>query len=254
MSERSQIALVWWAIVFAVIYGAVLWLLLDMVPPPTAKLTATQIAHWYALRHTQIRIGAVIASWTSAFMMPLSIVVGVQMARQEGASKVWSITTVASGCMMSIFLVLPPLFWGTAAFTVRHNPEITQLMHQLGMLTLTTTDQYYVFMWVAIVVICLLPTRITHSPFPRWLGYFTAWIAVMFEAGAFAFLPRSGPFAWNGLLVFWSPLTLFGLWIGVMSYLLFGALRGQLEEEAAAEPAVQRSGAEVWQSVPQGAS
>ena len=54
MSERSQTILVWWAVVFAVIYGIVLWLLLDMVPPPSAKLSATQIAHWYAERHTQI--------------------------------------------------------------------------------------------------------------------------------------------------------------------------------------------------------
>jgi hypothetical protein len=145
--------------------------------------------------------------------------------------------TISGGVMMSIFLVLPPLFWGVAAFTPHRDPQATALMHELGMLTLTTTDQYYVFMWVAIVVICFLPTSVTHSPFPRWFGYFTAWIALMFEAGAFAFLPRTGPFAWNGLLVFWSPLTLFGLWIGVMSYLLLTNLKRQ-REEAQQEAAV----------------
>ena len=41
---------------------------------------------------------------------------------------------------------------------------------------------------------------------------------------------KIGPFAWNGLLVFWSPLTLFGLWIAVMCYLLLGALRRQRDE------------------------
>jgi hypothetical protein len=230
MSERSQSILVWWAIVFAVIYGVVLWLLLDMVPPPTAKLSATQIAHWYAVRHTKIRIGAVIASWTSAFMVPLSIVVAAQMSRQERGQKVWSVMTVVGGGLMSIFLVLPPLFWGVAAFTPTRAPQITAIMHELGMLTLTTTDQYYVFMWVAVVVICLLPVSVTNSPFPRWFGYLSAWIALMFEAGAFAFLPRTGPFAWNGLLVFWVPLTLFGAWIAVMSRLLLVALKRQRQE------------------------
>jgi hypothetical protein len=230
MSERSQTILVCWAVVFAVIYGIVLWLLLDMVPPPTPKLSATQIAHWYAVRHTQIRIGAVIASWTSAFMVPLAIVVAAQMSRQETGRKVWSAMTICGGTLMSIFLVLPPLFWGVAAFTPSRAPQITAIMHELGMLTLTTTDQYYVFMWVAVVVICWLPTSISHSPFPRWFGYLTAWIAVMFEAGAFAFLPRTGPLAWNGLMVFWLPLTLFGLWIAVMCNLLLRALKRQREE------------------------
>lgn len=235
MSTRSQKALIWWAIVFAAIYGLALWLLLDMVPPPTPKLSATQIAHWYAVRHTKIRIGAVIASWTSAFMVPLSIVIGVQMWRQEGGRKVWSIATFVNGGLMSIFLVLPPLFWGVAAFTPARDPQVTSIMHELGVLTLTTTDQYYIFMWVGITVVALLPTRVTNSPFPRWYGYFTAWTAFMFEAGAIAFLPRTGPFAWNGLLVFWSPLTLFGLWIAVTCNRLLHAINLQ-DREHAAEP------------------
>jgi hypothetical protein len=237
MAERSQQVLVWWALIFTAIYGTALMFLLDMIPPPSPKLTAAEISQWYADRHDEVRIGAVICGWTGAFMLPLSIVIAIQMARQE-LSKVWTVTTVAAGAMMSIFLVLPPLFWGVAAFTPSRSPEVTSIMHELGMLTLTTTDQYYIFMWVAIVVICLVPTTVRHSPFPRWFGYFTAWIALMFEAGAIAFLPRTGPFAWNGLLVFWSPLTLFGLWIGVMSFLLLRALKRQREE--AAVDAVER--------------
>jgi hypothetical protein len=233
MSERSQKVLVWWAIIFAVIYGVALGLLLNMIPPPSAKLDALQVAHWYAVRHTKIRIGAVIASWASAFMVPLSIVVAAQMARQERGTKVWSACVYMGGGLMSIFLVLPPLFWGVAAFSPHRAPQVTDIMHQLGMLTLTTTDQYYVFMWVAVSVICFLPAGVKHSPFPRWFGYFNAWTAIMFEAGAFAFLPKTGPFAWNGLLVYWTPLTLFGLWIAVMSYLLLTNLNKQKVESDA---------------------
>ena len=49
----------------------------------------------------------------------------------------------------------------------------------------------------------------------------------MFEAGAIAFIPRTGPFAWNGLLVFWSPLTLFSVWIIVQCYLVLHNLNEQ---------------------------
>jgi hypothetical protein len=222
--------MLWWAIAFAVIFGVALAFLFNMIPPPSPKLSAVQVAHWYAVRHTKIRLGAVIASWTSAFMVPLTVVIAAQMAREEGGTKPWTILTVCSGALMSIFLVLPPLFWGVAAFTPARDPQITTTMHELGTLTLVTTDQFYIFMWVAIAVLCFLPKRVVNSPFPRWFGYFTAWTAFMFEAGAIAFFPRTGPFAWNGLLVFWSPLTLFGLWIAVACYLLFGALRRQQEE------------------------
>jgi hypothetical protein len=58
----------------------------------------------------------------------------------------------------------------------------------------------------------------------------------MFEAGAIAFIPRSGPFARNGLLVFWSPLTLFSAWVGIQSYLVFKALNAQEAAPASAAP------------------
>jgi hypothetical protein len=232
LSLRSQKVLIWWTIIFTAIYGLALRFLLHMMPPPTAKWSAAQIAQFYTDHSTEIKWGATIAGWTSAFFVPLAIVVGIQLYRHERGRPVWSIVAVANGVIMSIFLVLPPLFWGVAAFTPTRPAEVTAIMHELGTLTLTTTDQYYIFMWVAVVVVCLAPNKVVHSPFPRWYGYFTAWTALMFEAGAIAFLTRGGPFAWNGLLVFWSPLTLFGAWIAVTATLLLKSLNKQIADEA----------------------
>lgn len=121
-------------------------------------------------------------------------------------------------------------------------------MHELATLTLTTTDQYYIFMWVAVTVICLRPATqlVKHNPFPRWWGWMSLWITIMFEAGAIAFIPRSGPFAWNGLLVFWSPLTLFATWITVQSFLTFRALRLQAAENDPAPITDPREAATVF--------
>jgi hypothetical protein len=238
VNGRSQIVMVWWGLIFMIIYGLVLWLLLHMVPLPRATMSVDEIAAFYRKHDTTIKWGAVIESFTSAFMLPLSVVIAVQLARTEKGRPVWAILSCCSGVMMSIFLVLPPLFWGVAAYSSNRAPEVTALMHELGNLTLVTTDQFYIFMWVAITVICLRPTTVANSPFPRWMGYFTAWSALMFEAGAFAFLPRTGPFAWNGLLVFWSPFTIFGIWIIVMSVLLLQAIKRQIQDETSGEMSI----------------
>lgn len=233
-SVRSQRIILWWGIAMAITFGFAFVFLLQQVPTKNPNWTAEQVAAFYAENQTKIKWGAVIASWTSAFMMPILAVVTVQMARVEtGGMKIWSALSLVSGAMMSLFLMLPPMFWGVAAYTApRKDPEVTALMHELGTITLTTTDQYYIFIWVAITVMCLRPATalIKHNPFPRWWGYGSLWIAFMFEAGAPAFIPRSGPFAWNGLLVFWSPLSLFTVWICIQSWLTFRALRGQRED------------------------
>jgi len=47
---------------------------------------------------------------------------------------------------------------------------------------------------------------------------------------ALIFATIFGVFAWNGLLVFWSPLSLFGVWIVVMAVLLFRAINAQIAD------------------------
>jgi hypothetical protein len=166
-------------------------------------------------------------------MVPIAVVVAIQIARHEDGKPVWASLALAGGALMSIPLMLPPIFWGVAAFTPTRAPEVTAIMHELAMLTFVTTDQYYIFMWVAIAFVALIPNTVAYTPFPRWFGYYTAWTALMFEAGAIAFLTRSGPFAWNGLLAFWSPVVTFFAWMIVLAVLLFRAIASHDEVQSA---------------------
>ncbi|MEC9359709.1 MAG: hypothetical protein VX836_17795 [Pseudomonadota bacterium] len=236
MSERAQTIMIYWGLIFMWSYGAVLWGMLDMMPPPTATLTPEQVAAFYADNNLSIRLGAVMASWISAFMVPIAVVISLQMRRLENGIPAWSILQFAGGIMMSLFLVLPPLFWGVAAFSPERMPEVTALMHELGTLTLVTTDQYFIFQMVPIAYISLTQKVDVDSPFPRWIGYFTIWAALMFEVGALAFIPKTGPFAWNGLLVYWFPLSIFGVWVTVLSVSLLKAIGRQRRAAAAENP------------------
>jgi hypothetical protein len=235
MSERGQVILLWWGLIMMYIFGFTLWLGFDMVGPPSPKLTPDQVAAFYATDNLAKRLAAMITSWCSAFAVPIQIVAAIQVARLEklkGSNMpVWGIATFAAGILMSIFLVLPPLFWGVAAYTPGRPAEVTTLMHELGMLTLTTTDQFYIFGMVAITYVSLaISSHDKLSPYPRWMGYFTIWAAIAFEVGAFAFIPKSGPFSWNGVVVFWMPFVVYGLWITVLCVMLLKAIKLQAVE------------------------
>ncbi len=239
MTHRSQIIIIIWALVFMVIYGLTLWQLLHMWPPPSASWSAEQVAEFYRENSLDIRIGAMVASWCSAFMIPFSAVVAVQMRRLEKGLPVWTYLHFAGGITMSMFLVLPPIFFGVAAYTPERSPDVTQLMHEFGLLTLVTTDQYYIFMMISIAVISLT-TRDELTAFPRWLGYYTLWAALAFEVGALAFIPKSGPFSWNGLMVFWMPISVFGSWVIVTCIVMMRAIKAQQRaEESRSEVPVQ---------------
>lgn len=234
MNFRTQKVLLYWGWAFMAIFGAVLWGLLKMMPPPSAALSAVDVAAFYTQNSLDIRIGAMIASWTSAFTIPLYVVIATQMWRLEKGVPILTMLQMAGGVMMSIFLVLPPLFWGVAAFTPERMPEITALMHELGCLTLVTTDQYFIFQMVPMAYMCLT-NKDPLSPFPRWLGYMTIWAAVIFEVGALGFIPKTGPFAWDGLFVYWFPLCTFGIWMTSTIVVMLGAINRQQAAAAQAQ-------------------
>ena len=235
ISEHSQIILVWLSLTMTTVFGISLGLLLHMIPPPAANQTAEQIKDWYLSRQSEIKIGATIASWSAASILPFWAVTAIQIGRHEKGRRIWAVLAAMSGAMMTIFLVLPPLCFGTAAFAPERAADVTALMHQFGVLALVTTDQYYVFGFVAVAVACLLPHRVEHSAFPRWFGWFTIWLTVMAEAGALAFNLRTGPFAWNGLFVFWIPFGFFAPWLIAASYLLIRSLKRQIADSTHSE-------------------
>jgi hypothetical protein len=48
---------------------------------------------------------------------------------------------------------------------------------------------------VTVIALRAATQFVENNPFPRWWGYLSLWITLMLEAGAFAFVPRTGPLA-----------------------------------------------------------
>ncbi|MEQ8839151.1 MAG: hypothetical protein RID07_20265 [Lacipirellulaceae bacterium] len=239
VSERAQHLSIWCTLIMMFTFGWVLWGLLYMLPPPMATLSEVEVAAFYRANAFDIRLGAMIASWISAFGVPFAVVIAIQLARLEKqdspeGAPVWSLLAFAGGILMTMFLVFPPIVWGTAAFTAERAPQLTTILHELGTLTLVTTDQFFIFQMIPIAIVSLRVKHDEYSAFPRWLGYFTLWAALVFEVGALAFMFKSGPFSWNGIMVFWAPLIVYGSWVTVTCVVILKALARQAGMSSAA--------------------
>jgi hypothetical protein len=241
-SATTQRILTWWFLVFAILTGVGFVILMGVFPPPSSALSAGQLAAWYGERVGRVKAGAMLLGWVSAWMIQLAVVLWAQARRVEpGNSKIWSTVILVSCSISSVFIAFPALAFGAAAYNAERAPEITQVMHQLAVLTMVTTDQLYIPAWVGIVVICFISKDSASNPFPRWWGWVTAWSIIVIEPGALAFLPKTGLFAINGVVAFWIPAFAFGGWIFGQTWLIFRALKVQENEERAASDSADDS-------------
>jgi hypothetical protein len=85
--------------------------------------------------------------------------------------------------------------------------------------------------WTVGAMQCLFTglTILSHpevtNVYPRWVGFFNIWIAVGMATSSVIPFFITGPFAWNGVVGFWIPATVFGLWMFVMWWTTLGAIK-----------------------------
>jgi hypothetical protein len=65
---------------------------------------------------------------------------------------------------------------------------------------------------LALFGVAVLIDRRPRPIFPPWLGFLNTWRALVFSPPSFLVFFKTGPLAWNGLLVWWVPVAAFLLW------------------------------------------
>lgn len=231
-SVTTQRILIGWYWVFATMTGIAFVILFRVVPPPSSALSAQELADWYRGHVGSIKTGAMLMGWSSGWMIQLGVVLWAQARRVEpGSTKIWSTAILVSCSISTVFIALPGLAFGAAAFNAERAPEVTQVMHQLAIFTTVTTDQLYILAWVGVAIICFISKDSPSNPFPRWWGWVTAWTILAIEPAPLAFLPKTGVFAIDGVVAFWIPAVAFASWMACQSVLILRALKVQELED-----------------------
>jgi len=197
--------------------------------PPGANLTADEITEFYSTHPTTTRLGLLLATIGLGLLGPLVAVITTQLQRIPGVPTVLANLQQIGGIGVLIVVTLPLIVLNVAAFRTDRDPQSIQALNDLGWLLLITPIILFVLQEIPIAVAILLD-RSAQPVFPRWVGYLNLWVPLTFVPAFLPYFFKSGPFSWQGILVFYLGLLSFGVWVIAMMWALLRALRQQAEE------------------------
>ena len=201
------------------------------VPPPPQYWSADEVFHFYMERNLQIRAGMVGVLFFGPFYFVWSAVLSRIMRHIEGPDGVLASVELLGGvCTTVITLGLGVMWLGASFRTAARTPQDVQLLHDLGWLYFDSTFMVTFLQLAAFGTSILIDERRVPL-FPRWLGWATyAAASISLVIVLMPFFDH-GPFAWQGLLTFWTDMAAFFVWAIVTMYATFVAI-DKLEKEA----------------------
>jgi hypothetical protein len=226
MNRRIQLVCAWCGPVFLLLFGIGLVPLAGFVPPPAANDTPQQVVRLYTEHHVRVQAGLSLMLFSTAFVAPWVAVLCTQLKRirVEGIMTLVYGQLIAGGAFLFVAIV-PVMAMITASFRPERNPEITQALNDLAWIPFIMVFTTLMAQMVIVAVAVLLDPD--EAVFPRWIGYLSAWAAVLLMPAVLIPFFKNGPFAWHGIFQFWLAATLFFGWFAVISAGLIKAIRAE---------------------------
>jgi hypothetical protein len=180
-------------------------------PPPSPNQSAAEVAAMINQHRTGIRVGIVICLASCPLLMPFLASFTIQMLRIEGRRPIMAYSQLALGALATIEFVIPYVFMLVSTYRDDQHPDVTRALYDISWFFFLGVVSTFVLQ-LAIFGIAVLIDRRPKPVFPRWLGYVNLWLAMAFIPASFLVFFKTGPLAWNGVLVWWVPVFAFLLW------------------------------------------
>lgn len=211
---------------FLTLFLIAYWPLAGFLPPPAPTLSAADVAAIYQSKMWAIRACAAILLLAAGFIGPWVALISAQISRIEQGARTLAYTQLICGGAAIVLFVLTAFLWGLLAFRPDRNPDLMVMINDFAWISLLSPAGPFTIQAITIGL-AILQDKSAQPVFPRWAAFFNFWTGVLFVPGVMCLLFKTGPFAWNGLFVFWIPLAVFGSWFVVMSLLLLRAIKNQ---------------------------
>ncbi len=236
MNTRGELVCVWSAIAFAAMCLVGFYPFANFIPPISPNLGATDVASIYQSNTLSMRFGVLLIMTSAGFVCPFVAALAMQMKRIEGRTGPLTVAQISAGSLTALVFVIAAVFWTAAAFRPDRGPEMIQLLNDLGWITLLMTFAPFIIQNFSLGL-CILGDPRDAPVLPRWVGYYNFWVGVLFIPGGLLTFFKTGPFAWDGLFVWWVPFLVFFTWYLVMFNILRVAVNEQRRSGGAAQAA-----------------
>jgi hypothetical protein len=201
------------------------------LPVPSPHMTQAEVFKMYTDKTDQIRFFSVMnlvaAGWSVMWVAAISS----QLRRIEsGRSPMWTYLQLGAGICSSFLFACQALPWTVASFRPERSAEITQALNDMGFLWFLMPVPFVIAGMFAIAM-CIFEDKSRKPVYPRWVAYLNLWLIFIWPIAVWTTYAKTGPLAWNGLLVWWIPVVDYTIWAMVMSWATARAITLQHDEE-----------------------
>jgi hypothetical protein len=193
------------------------------LPPAGPNLSAIEIAQHYAEHSVRIRVGFVLSVVFVCLYMPWSAVLSARLRRIEGAAPTLTYLQLIGGALTVMVVSMSAAFWIAAAFRPERNPEITQMLHDMGWLTI---DQLYFCTTLQMIAAAVvgLHDKSARPMLPRWACWYAIWAGLTFLPASLTAFLKGGVFAWNGVMSYYFPYFAWLSWFTIFAVFMLRAI------------------------------
>ena len=194
-----------------------------MIPVPGPSLSPDQVAGNFDDHRAGMRIGMVMMVFAAACYAAFVAIGAAQTSRIPGVSKSAIYCQLVGGSVSAVTFMIPAFFWIVATFRLDRSVELIQFANDLAYVAV-------VFPWMPFLVqnwafaYAILNDNRDHPLLPRWLAFINLWGCVVYSPAILLPFFKTGPFAWNGIFVFYIPGLMFTIWFVAMSVMLSKAV------------------------------
>ncbi|CQD17510.1 hypothetical protein BN1232_03919 [Mycobacterium lentiflavum] len=185
-------------------------LLCSFLPPLRPGASAIEIATHYQQHATGIRFGTALILLASMFYIAYSGAIYGQIRRIPGSGHTAAGVALAGGAVAAVTFMIPAMLWAVTAFRPDRSPEATQTLNDVAWFIVVMPWAPFMAQNFAFAFAILTDSR-QRPLFPRWLGYLNIWATLVYTPAIVLQFFKDGPFAWNGIFVFWLPAVVFGI-------------------------------------------
>jgi hypothetical protein len=230
LRRRIQVFCAWCGPAFALLLFGGWGFMGGFIPLISAADSPAQVAAAYAEHPTLQKVGLLLGMVGVFLTIPYFVVISLQMRRMEHGIPILAILQLCSGIIVTVVLMVPMLLFVGGVFRPERPPELTQLMNDISYVMLILPWPPILGQLFALAV-AILHDRNEKPVFPRWVAGYNLWVAFLLLPASLIIFFKDGIFAWTGLIGFWIPAAVFGLWYLVMTWVLLRAIRDEADLE-----------------------